>query len=191
MDDDDDDYANALRRGNSKLHPGSSSAADNLDDDVGRQMEVDKPGRGRYRFPSVGLMFTWRRIGLVYTGLMIRDMNLNQDLCETSFCREITAASTARGRRQNVTLPHEDLVLLKAECSGNLSMTVIGGTILNDSCLPSPCGLSDIEGILNMSCPWHDEKCHRLELLATRNSGTLRKPRTWLPKGPGPAHWHW
>ena len=189
--DDDDYYANALRRGSLKLQPGSSSAADLDDDDAGRQLVVGdhtKQGPGRYRFPSVGLMFLWKRNGSVFTGLTIRDVNANQDICETSFCREITAASTARGRRQSIALPHEDLVLLKAECSGNFSMTVIGGTILNNSCLPSPCELSDIERILSMSCPWEDGKSHRLELVTTaintkKSSRNIEKQQGVVSKG--------
>lgn len=151
---------------------GNAAAMDDDDDDddelgnnvaASTNTESGTGTKGVYVTPSKGIIFFWTRSGSQYTGFKIRDLSANNDLCEFAFEQGVVAASGTRGRRSNTQLPAEDLVLLKEELSNpNFFLQLIRGSIVADSCIPTPCTMKDVEQILRMPSPWQSLQKHRI-----------------------------
>ncbi len=121
--------------------------------------------QGDYVLPRTGICWVWRRSGGCYVGLCIKDMSANRDLCVTSFLNKVKSATTTRGRRSCTTLPVEDRLLLKTECmDGMVRFNILGGSAVEDACLPEAATMSDVERVLQMGCPWQHGDAHRIEV---------------------------
>ena len=121
--------------------------------------------QGDYVLPRAGICWVWRRSGACYVGLCIKDLSANSDLCVTSFLHKVKSATNTRGRRSCTTLPVEDRLLLKTECiDGMVRFKILGGSAVEDACLPEPATMSDVERVLHMGCPRQNGDAHRIEV---------------------------
>lgn len=121
--------------------------------------------QGDYVLPHSGICWVWRRCGACYDGLSIKDLSANKDLILMSFLHKVKSATVTRGRRSCTTLPIEDRLLLKRECmDGVVCFNILGGSAVEDACLPEPATMSDVERVLHITCPWHHGDAHRIEL---------------------------
>lgn len=121
--------------------------------------------KGQYALPESGVCWVWMRSQGTYTGLSVRDISANRDLCTAAFRTPITAASTSRGRRANTVLPLDDRMLLRQECeSGAIHIQITGGIAVSNVQLTSVATFKDIERTVHMACPWRVDSAHRLEI---------------------------